>query len=267
MTVKACAAGFCCADVYKDQGIFYPTGNGIDWGVHLARMGVPVSAVSVVGDDEYGAAMREALSAEGIDISHLRVEEGGQTSIMLMALKDGTDRVHLEGIDGVMETYALTDEDEAFVLTHDVIHTDLFGNCLGLLPEWHEAGKTVVMDFSVFSQDPEYGCEELFPYVDYAFMSFEEDTPELRDWVRHVQGLGPKVAVATLGDKGSIAYDGERFHECGIVEPTELVNTVGAGDSYIAGFTKAMLDGADVDACMQAGAELSSKVISLFKPY
>ena len=266
MTVKVCAAGFCCADVYKKLDIFYPTGNGIDWGVHLARAGVPVSVVSVVGTDEYGAAMREALSAEGIDISHLRVEEG-QTCVMLMDLKNGTDRVHLEAIDGVMEHYALTDEDEAFVLTHDVIHTDLFGNCLGLLPEWHEAGKTVVMDFSVFSQDPEYECEKHFPYVDYAFMSFEEDTPELRAWVKHVQELGPKVAVATLGDKGSIAYDGERFHECGIVECPELVNTVGAGDSYIAGFTKAMLDGKDVDACMQAGAELSSKVIGLFKPY
>jgi fructoselysine 6-kinase len=43
------AVGFCCADVYQDLGRFYPTGNGVDWGVHLARMGVPVSVVSVVG--------------------------------------------------------------------------------------------------------------------------------------------------------------------------------------------------------------------------
>ena len=58
---RVCAVGFCCADVYKDLGKFYPTGNGIDWGVHLARMGVQVSAVSVVGTDQYGADMRTAL--------------------------------------------------------------------------------------------------------------------------------------------------------------------------------------------------------------
>ena len=52
MSIKACAAGFCCADVYQNIGVFYPTGNGIDWGIHLARMGVSVSAVSVVGKDE-----------------------------------------------------------------------------------------------------------------------------------------------------------------------------------------------------------------------
>ncbi len=97
MGIKACAAGFCCADVYQNIGVFYPTGNGIDWGIHLARMGVSVSAVSVVGKDEYGDKMREALAAEGLDISHLRVEDG-DTSVMLMALKDGVDRVHLEAM-------------------------------------------------------------------------------------------------------------------------------------------------------------------------
>ena len=40
---RLCAVGFCCADVYKKLDIFYPTGNGIDWGVHLARAGVPVT--------------------------------------------------------------------------------------------------------------------------------------------------------------------------------------------------------------------------------
>lgn len=266
MSVRACAAGFCCADVYQDLDVFYPTGNGVDWGVHLSRMGVPVSVVSVVGEDRYGEKMREALAAEGLDISHLRVEPG-DTCVMLMALKNGCDRVHLEAIDGVMENFALTAEDEKFVLGHDLIHTDLFGNCLDHLPAWHGAGKTVVMDFSVFSQDPQYRCEELFPFVDYAFMSFEEDTPELRAWLEKVQSLGPRVAVATLGEKGSIAFDGARFHECGIVEAREVVNTVGAGDSYIAGFTHGLIAGRDVDECMREGAELSSRVIGRFEPY
>ena len=91
------AVGFCCADVYQDLDRFYPTGNGVDWGVHLARTGVPVSVVSVVGDDEYGARMREALAGEKIDVSHLRVEEG-DTCVMLMGLKDGVDRVHLREV-------------------------------------------------------------------------------------------------------------------------------------------------------------------------
>ena len=72
MEKTVAAVGFCCADVYEKLNKFYPTGNGIDWGVHLARMGVPVSVVSVVGTDSYGEKMKEALAAEHIDISHLR---------------------------------------------------------------------------------------------------------------------------------------------------------------------------------------------------
>ena len=265
MQKSICAVGFSCADIYEKLNVFYPTGNGVDWAIHLARMGLPASVVSVVGTDEYGEKMREALSREGIDISRLRQAQG-DTCIMRMDLKYGTDRVHLEEVEGVMGSYQLSDEDNAFVMEHDIIHTDLFGMVLDRLPQWHDGGKTVVMDFSVFSQDPEYGCETYFPNVDYAFMSFEEDTPQLREWLKKVQHMGPKVAVATLGENGSIAYDGELFYTFGI-RKSEVVNTVGAGDSYIAGFTYGISQGWDIDESMRKGTEVASVVVGKFEPY
>ncbi|MBQ5708525.1 MAG: hypothetical protein IIV62_01015, partial [Anaerotignum sp.] len=136
---KVAAVGFCCADIYENLNEWYPTGNGIDWGIHLQRLGVPVSVVSVVGNDTYGEEMKRTLSAEGMDITHLRTEEG-DTCITRMELKNGTDRVHLESIDGVMETYAINKEEIRFVAEHDLLHTDLFGNVLPHLPAWKEAG-------------------------------------------------------------------------------------------------------------------------------
>jgi len=261
------AVGFSCADVYQDLGKFYPTGNGIDWGVHLARMGVPVSVVSVVGTDGYGSKMREALSTENIDISHLRIEEG-DTCVMLMGLKNGIDRVHLKEIDGVMASYALTPDDDAFVRSHDMLHTDLFGNVLDHLRPWHEAGILSVMDFSVFSEDKEYHCEDHFPYVDYAFMSYDgDDMDHIHNWIAHVQQQGPRVVTATMGERGSLSYDGKRFYDGGIVVPPKVVNTVGAGDSYIAGFTYGLINGWDIPACQRKGAEVSSDVITKFEPY
>ena len=47
--IRAVAVGFSCMDVYEKIEKCYPTGNGVDWGVHLRRMGVPVSVVSVTG--------------------------------------------------------------------------------------------------------------------------------------------------------------------------------------------------------------------------
>lgn len=51
---RAVAVGFSCVDVYENINRWYPTGNGIDWGVHLSRLGISVAVVSAVGKDEYG---------------------------------------------------------------------------------------------------------------------------------------------------------------------------------------------------------------------
>lgn len=263
---RLCAVGFCCVDVYDNTGEWYATGNGVDWGIHLARMGWPVSVVSVVGEDDYGQNMRQVLAKEGIDVSNLRTEPG-ETSITHMMLKDGVDRVHLETVDGVMEQYRVNEAERTFVGGHDLLHTDLFGCVLTELEGWKKAGVRVLMDFSVFSADPEYGCERWFPHVDYVFFSADGLNRDLRSWMKEIHGYGPKFVTATLGDKGSICYDGTRFYEYGICTPEKLVNTVGAGDSYIAGFTSGILEGQPIPECMRRGAELSARVIGRFTPY
>ena len=52
--LRVVAAGYSCIDLYDKLDKFYPTGNGVDWGVHLSRLGVAVSVVSAVGSDAYG---------------------------------------------------------------------------------------------------------------------------------------------------------------------------------------------------------------------
>lgn len=66
------AIGFCCIDSYRNLGLSYPTGNGIDSIAHLSRRGVRCAAVSVVGTDENGKRMLSRLKEMGIDVSHSR---------------------------------------------------------------------------------------------------------------------------------------------------------------------------------------------------
>ncbi len=262
---KLVAAGFSCMDVYSKLNKSYPTGNGVDWGVHLHRMGIPVSIVSAVGDDSYGTVMKNMLTAEGMEISHLHTVHG-ETCQMLMDLKNGVDRVHLKEIEGVMKNFELSEDDKTFIKSFDMMHTDLFGNVLKDLKEIHDAGVSVVMDFSVFSEDPQYNNVENYYYVDYVFMSYEEEDEHLLEHMKYIKSFGPKIVTATLGDKGSISYDGEKFYRYGVV-PCKVVNTVGAGDSYIAGFTYGILQGLDIPSCQKLGAETSARVITKFEPY
>ncbi len=53
-------------DVARHHG-----GKGGNQAVAAARLGAPVAFVGAVGDDDFGAAARAALAAEGIDVTHL----------------------------------------------------------------------------------------------------------------------------------------------------------------------------------------------------
>ena len=66
-----------------------------------------------------------------------------------------------------------------------------------------------------------------------------------------------------MGELGSICYDGTTFHEFGIV-PTRVVNTVGAGDSYIAGFLYGIVEGLPIDEAMQKGAANATETLKYF---
>ena len=56
-------------------------------------------------------------------------------------------------------------------------------------------------------------------------------------------------------------YDGQRFYRQGII-PCQVVDTMGAGDSLIAGFLHGYLEGLDLPACMTAGAQCSAVTLS-----
>lgn len=259
------AIGFCCVDRYANLGLSYPTGNGIDCIAHLSRRGIPCAAVSVVGSDDNGKRMLERLEQMGIDISHMQVREG-ETSVFEMELLPNNDRRHLRNIAGVMENYVPTPEDIAFTQSFAYIHTDLFGKVLPLLPKLKEKGSKLVLDFSQFAD--EENMTRLLPWVDYAFFSVGEGQEErAMELLRKGAELGGHVMTATMGEDGCVCYDGERFFRGCAVPARQVVNTVGAGDSFIAGFMEGVMKGMTIPDCIANGAALAASVVAQFEPY
>ena len=103
--------------------------------------------------------------------------------------------------------------------------------------------------------------------IDCGLVSFENDFEEGKAFLKYAHSKGAKLMIATFGKLGSIAYDGSAFYKGEIVPVEHVVNTVGAGDSYFAGFISGIIDGKSIQECMRRGAEQSAKVISVFDPY
>ena len=78
---------------------------------------------------------------------------------------------------------------------------------------------------------------------------------------------GMKIAVATFGEQGSLSYDETGFHVGPIYLARKVVNTVGAGDAYIAGFLYSIMNGDDVLKAMRTGAKIASRVVEVFEPW
>ncbi len=259
------AIGFCCIDWYENLGLGYPTGNGIDCIINMHKSGVPVSAVSVVGTDQEGKEMLNTLRQYGVDTSHMQVKDG-RTSIFRMKLLENNDRVHVENIPGVMEHYVPSAEDIEFAASHAYVHTDLFGKVLDFIPQLKAKGAKLVLDFSVYANDE--NMKKLLPDVDYAFFSVGEGNKEKAlELLKRAKAYGGSVMTATLGEDGSICYDGEHFYEGKCVRAEQVVNTVGAGDSFIAGFLQGVIEEKPIEECLKKGAALAAQIVSRFNPY
>jgi fructoselysine 6-kinase len=68
---------------------------------------------------------------------------------------------------------------------------------------------------------------------------------------------GARTAVVTCGAAGSVASDGKTLARTGAT-PVDVVDTLGAGDTFIAGFLAARLDGRDLEQCLRAGRDLAA---------
>ena len=256
--MKVAAVGDNCMDVYN-TGEAYPGGNPVNVAVYYVRCGGEASYTGVVGTDPYGSVMKESIAAKGVDVTTVTAKEG-KTAITHVELKNG-ERVFGEYEEGVMADFVLSEEQMEYLCKQDLVVTALWGNVHEQLKEIHDHGVKIAYDAATAPESK--AAQIAIPVTDYLFSSAEFDTEELRTQMRELSAQGPELVVATLGEEGSIAYDGTRFYTCGIV-PCEVVDTLGAGDSFIAGFLKGMSDGKSIVECMQEGAACSSVTLGYF---
>ena len=221
--------------------------------------GMSGSAVADAGG--LGAIEMEAMKKKGVNISHLRVEEG-KTAVSQVELVDG-ERILGDYEEGVLETYVLSDEDMDFIQNFDVVICDVWGKVEGQFKELKERGITTAFDCATYLESN--ASEQAIPYTDYLFYSTDEnDSSQLREQMKKIHEKGPKYVICMMGTAGSMCYDGKDFHRFGIIPCEEVVDSMGAGDSYIAGFLKGMIEGKTIEEAMKLGAANATETLKYF---
>ena len=268
MDVSVLGFGDNVVDVYDHTGVMYPGGNAANFAVAAKRLGARRSAyMGYFGSDAKAEHEISSLAAEGVELVKCRqlVGPNGEAHVTLV---DG-DRVFVGSNEGGIRgetSFVLDRFDLEYVRSFDVVHSGNYCFTERQLPKIREAGVPVSFDFSDDSTD-DY-VRQVAPSVDLAFMSAGEmGEAEVAERLRWVVSLGPRYANATMGSEGSLGYDGKRFYRQGVRPVEHLVDTMAAGDTFLAGFVVTWVDlgkqGVEgpqrVERCLEAAAEAGAR--------
>lgn len=256
--MKLAGVGDNVVDRYRDLGTMFPGGQALNVAVYARRAGVESAYLGVVGDDVAGRHVLGALVAEGVDTSHVQVRSGSN-AFAEVALVGGDRR--FVGSDPGVSRFRLTPADVDWLSSFDVIHSSessgLEGD-LGLLA----GAATLSFDFSV-RRDPAY-IEPLLPHIEIAEFSLADlDDGAAEAWLERIASLGPRLVLATRGARDALVYDGQRMWRQP-AHPTELIDSLGAGDAFIARFLVGCLRGEPIQESLAAAADSAATTCQIY---
>lgn len=209
-----------------------------------ARLGLKVAFIGVCGDDIFGRFMLDELQTRGVDVSHVILRNDGQTGLSVI-LNRSADRAILTHA-GLIAALRASDIPDALLQNARHLHvasyflqTNLQPGLVNLFLKARSFGLSTSLDTNYDPSEMWKGFDELLSVTD-VFLPNEKEAMSLsgESIVDVAAGkLGAKVNVLALklGAEGALGIcAGEQVRVASI--PVEVVDTVGAGDSFDAGF-------------------------------
>ena len=234
--------------------------------IALARLGVRVTWISRLGRDPFGDMIEDGLRDEGVDVSHVRRDD--LRTGLFLKWRGGEER-------GV--AYYRAGSAASRLRPEDVPDEALAGvrlvHLTGITMAISETGRALVVDLARRARDrgaivlfdpnfrpalpdtPQAAADrqrEVLPYVDW-YLTGESEARLL--WGDEEI---PVRTVLRVGARGAVVD--------GVTVPppreVEVVDEIGAGDAFAAGFAYGLLEGRPPAACAHAGNLLAAHALA-----
>ncbi|WP_200331107.1 sugar kinase [Leucobacter sp. L43] len=233
--------------------------------IGLSRLGTDAVWCGRLGADSVGDVIARELRAEGVRTVAIR-DAGAPTGLMLKERPTaGTSRVVYYRTGSAGSRLEPSDLSDALIAGAALVHVT------GITPALSEsadaavesvmrrargAGVPVSIDLNYRSAlwsraAAAVRLAELVPLADIVFAGDDEaalllgDRP-LAELGSGLQALGPTEVVVKLGARGCAAFHGgTRIDRAAI--PVDVVDTVGAGDAFVAGYLSELVGGAELE--------------------
>ena len=277
----------------------YLGGSSANLAAGLARLGVRSSMLTRVGDEQMGRFVREALQAEGVDVSHVTTDPQRLTALVILGISGENSFPHIfyrencadlaiasEDIDedyiassrslSITGTHLSTPNSRAAVFhavefakrndTKIILDIDYRPVLWGLVSPGSGEERFVASDAATDA------IKMLLPDCDIVVGTEEEvriagGSESTMDALRGIRRQSQAVIVMKSGATGCVIFEGDlsgRIDDGISVSgfDVEVFNTLGAGDAFLSGFLHGWLDGADWQECGRLGNACGALVVS-----
>ncbi|WP_221933689.1 sugar kinase [Aeromicrobium piscarium] len=243
--------------------------------IAMARLGHRVAWSGRVGGDESGELILRTLAAEGVDTSTVVRDDAAATGLLIFEqrLPDVT-RVEYHRAGSAGSRWRVADVDAALALAPRLVHVTGVTAALSattrdalalLVRRAREGGAVVSLDVNfrsrLWSRDEAAPVlRELAGYADIVIASPDE-LELLGSDARALVAAGARDVVVKHGAEGATAIT-EEGEESVAAHRVRVVDSIGAGDAFSAGYLSAVLDGAGVGERLRRGTALGAFAVA-----
>lgn len=252
-------------------GIFktFPGGKGANQAVAAARLGAQVTMIGCVGGDAFGKEMRNTLITEGIDTTHILVQEESATGVALIQVDEkGQNSIAVASGANFQLTSAGVEKAMQSIGSFDVLVMPLETP----LETIYTASKIASLRGAKVLLNPapaQVLDQGLLELVDVLLPNEHEvalmvglpplqSAADVRIAAEKLLSRGARNLLVTMGGQGAILFDGKT--ELNIpAYPIQAVDTTAAGDCFVGALAVGISEGKSI----AASAEFASAAAAI----
>lgn len=258
-------------------------GAELNLAIGCSRLGLKTGYISKLGKDEFGKYIQTFARGEGIDVSQLSFVDGYPTSLNFKEImEDGSVRTFYYRDKSPVLAMNPDELDEGYFKQAKILHLtgifpaidpkniDIFNRAIELAKK-HDVKISFDPNIRLKMWSKKEASEvlsNLLPHVDILLAGDEEmeiiiGEKEPKKIIEKVKQHGISHIAIKRGADGSVGYHDGEYIDAPPVKPSKVVDTVGAGDGFNAGFLYGYLQGWPLEKTLKFANTIGSMVVSV----
>lgn len=237
--------------------------------IGLCRLGHTAGWISRLGQDEFGQYILKELRGEGVDVSQVKIDEQAPTGIMFKEIRSGYEtRVSYYRKGSAASQMNKEDLDQEYIGKAKILHITgitpaLSPTCRDTVYRAIEIAKSYGI---LISFDPNIRLKlwsidqarkiliEIIPKCDIVLPGLDEaelllGTSGVEDSIDRLLQLGVKKIAVKVGAEGCWVADANEKCQISGFNPGQIIDPIGAGDAFAAGFLSGILENKSLLEC------------------